>query len=418
MSQQTAFAQSRATTEQRDVPLRLTLLFLASLTVMSGATIAPSLPALQAHFADSAHSELQTRLVLTLPALFIALGAPVAGYISDRFGRRPLLLASILLYALAGTSALLQDSLPGILAGRALLGIAVAGTMTSVTALAGDYFSGAAREEFMTQQTAFISFGGVLFLIGGGLLADWHWRAPFSVYTVALVLLPAAFFYLHEPHKPAVVGTTVSQQLQRYTKLALAGVFAAAMINSLAFYLIPTQLPFLLQEIGTTRPSSAGIAIAGGNLLGAISSLLLYRRIRAGLGVFGVFAFCFSVMGAGLGLVAAASSYAAVVASIALFGIGMGAMMPHLANTAIGLAPPAMRGRVSGGLTASIFTGQFLSPLLSQPLVHAFGYSDSFALTGVLLLLLAIFALYAALWRRAVKAIAILNQAGSIMDWK
>lgn len=379
---------------------RLTLLCLASLTVMSGATIAPSLPALQVHFADSAHSELFTRLVLTLPALFIALCAPAAGTISDRFGRRPLLLASIVLYALAGISGLLQDSLPGILVGRALLGIAVAGTMTSVTALVGDYFTGAAREKFMTQQTAFISFGGVLFLVGGGLLADWHWRAPFAIYALALILLPAAIAYLREPDNSvssvANMGDTIPGG-----RLALGAVLAAAVINSLAFYLIPTQLPFLLQEIGTTRPSLAGIAIGGGNLLGAVSSLFLYRRLRARLGISGVFAFCFAVMGSALGMIAASDTFPAVITSMALFGIGMGAMMPHLANTAINLASPATRGRVSGGLTASIFLGQFLSPLVSQPWAQRFGIAASFEHMGALLLLLAIILVTTALWRHA-----------------
>lgn len=377
---------------------RIALLCLAALTVMSGATIAPSLPALQLHFADNPHSELLTRLVLTLPALFIALFAPLAGVVSDRFGRRPLLLASILLYALAGSSALLQDSLAGILAGRALLGIAVAGTMTSVTALAGDYFSGAAREKFMTQQTAFISFGGVVFLVGGGLLADLHWRAPFAIYGTALLLLPAAALFLREPTPGgrSVAGAATPGGV----RLALAAVFAAAIVNSLAFYLIPTQLPFLLRDIGIDRPSLTGIAIGGSNLLGAISSLLLYRRLRARLGTAGVFAFCFAVMACGLMLVAGSGGFTAVVLAMALFGIGMGSVMPHLANTAIGLAPPGMRGRVSGVLTASIFIGQFLSPLVSQPWARHFGLADSFTHMGALLLLLAAVALVVPLRRR------------------
>lgn len=74
-------------TERKDPSLRkATLLCLAALTVMAGATLAPSLPALENHFVDTANSELLTRLVLTLPALFIALFAPLAGVVFDRFG--------------------------------------------------------------------------------------------------------------------------------------------------------------------------------------------------------------------------------------------------------------------------------------------------------------------------------------------
>lgn len=85
---------------------KATLLLIAALTIMSGATIAPSLPAIEAHFAATKNAGLLTRLVLTLPALFIAFCAPFAGGLADRFGRRPLLIGSIVLYGFAGISGL------------------------------------------------------------------------------------------------------------------------------------------------------------------------------------------------------------------------------------------------------------------------------------------------------------------------
>ncbi|AMX01816.1 MFS transporter [Microbulbifer thermotolerans] len=375
---------------------RATLLCLAALTIMSGATIAPSLPALQAHFANHADSQLLSRLVLTLPALFIALCAPVAGAICDRFGRMGILMVSVLLYGLAGLSGLVADSLSAILAGRALLGVSVAGIMTSITALVGDYFSGREREKYMSQQSAFVSFGGVLFLIGGGWLADLHWRAPFAIYGVALILLPAALLYLKAPtHKARAVEVSPSSDTVPY--LLLGTIFATGLLNSLTFYLIPTQLPFLIREIGVEQPRLTGLAIAGGNLMGALSSLFLYHRIRAKLGFAGVFAFCFIFMASGMFLISSANALTAILAATCVFGVGMGSLMPHLFSGAIQLAPQKMRGRISGGLTASIFTGQFLSPLASQPSSHYLGLSGCFAAAGLLLLLAASAALAAAL---------------------
>lgn len=68
-----------------------------------------------------------------MPALFVVIGAPIAGLMVDRWGRKPLLVVSIPLYALAGSSGFLLESLSSILVARALLGLAVAGIMTSVT---------------------------------------------------------------------------------------------------------------------------------------------------------------------------------------------------------------------------------------------------------------------------------------------
>ena len=64
--------------------LRLALLAASSLTVMAGATMSPSLPAMQSHFHDVPDVAYWVKLLLTLPALFIALFAPVAGWVAAR----------------------------------------------------------------------------------------------------------------------------------------------------------------------------------------------------------------------------------------------------------------------------------------------------------------------------------------------
>jgi hypothetical protein len=62
--------------------LKVTLLLTSTFTVMAWTMIAPALPSIQAHFAEVANVAFWVRLVLTLPALFIAASAPIAGYSS------------------------------------------------------------------------------------------------------------------------------------------------------------------------------------------------------------------------------------------------------------------------------------------------------------------------------------------------
>ena len=104
---------------------------------------------MQAHFAEVPGSAVLVPVVLTLPALVIALLAPFAGIIADRLGRKPLLLASMLLYVLCGVLPLWLESLPAIVLSRAGIGLAEAGIMTCCTTLMGDYYSGARRERFV-----------------------------------------------------------------------------------------------------------------------------------------------------------------------------------------------------------------------------------------------------------------------------
>ena len=84
-------------TNSDSVLTKITLILVSTLTVMSGATIAPSLPAMREYFAEVPHADYLVRLVLTLPALFIAFGAPVVELIIDHLGRKTLLLVALIL---------------------------------------------------------------------------------------------------------------------------------------------------------------------------------------------------------------------------------------------------------------------------------------------------------------------------------
>ena len=373
----------------------VTLLSVSTLTIMSGATISASLPGIAARFADLPNVELLSRLVLTLPALFIAVFAPVAGLIIDRYGRKPLLIVTLLLFATAGCSGLFADSLFGLLAGRAVLGIAVGGIMTTATALVGDFFAGTERDRYMGLQQAFVGIGGTIFLTGGGFMAELHWRAPFLIYALAFLLLPAALAFIREPARSAATRTrtrtrtrTAADSLGTHGALLLAVLLIGAVLNMVAFYMIPTQLPFYLESLGIEAPSLAGMAIGLGQLVG-IASSLVFARFRQMLGVMGVFALAFGSMGAAFVLLSVAGTYAGILLAMAVSGIGMGTIMPNFAGAAMLLASPALRGRISGLLVASIFTGQFLSPLLSQPLIAVKGYAATYGMAGLMLLVFA-----------------------------
>ncbi|NNG03806.1 MAG: MFS transporter [Inquilinus sp.] len=376
-------------------PRKATLLAASSLTVMSGATIAPSLPAVADHFAATPDVALLTRLVLTVPALFIAICAPLAGLIIDRFGRKRMILGATLVYVVAGTSGAMLDTLYGILIGRALLGVAVAGIMTTATTLAGDYFDGPARARFMGLQASSMAFGGVVFIAVGGLAADLHWRGPFFVYLAALALIPAMALTLYEPQRPrptpAHTGSTTPVSAP-WGLVAL--LFGTQIFTFVAFYMIPVQLPFYLRELGVAEPRLAGLAIASGALVAAITSIG-YARIRARLSPPTIVALSFALMAAAYAAIASAETFPAVLAALVFAGMGMGAIMPNLSLWLMSSAPPALRGRLIGGMTASVFLGQFLSPLLVQPVAGPFGLATAYAATaGALLLVAAGFAVH------------------------
>lgn len=384
------YATAEVARSPREFRRNATMLVISTLTIMSGATISASLPGIAARFADVENVALLSRLVLTLPAAFIAFFSPAAGFLVDRFGRKPLLLASLVLFAIAGASGLYLDTLPGLLAGRAVLGIAVGGIMTATTALVGDFFQGAARDRYMGLQQAFVGIGGTIFLTGGGFLAEVHWRGPFLIYTVAILLLPAAIAFLPEPRRAATRQPAQGEAGSNgRTVVLLALLFVAAIINMIAFYMIPTQLPFYLEHLGFAAPSLAGTAIGAGQLVGVVSALA-FAPFRRMLGIMGVFGLGFVSAGLSFLLLSNAESYVGVLLAMSVSGVCMGTIMPNFAAAAMLLAPPASRGRISGLLVSSIFTGQFLSPVVSQPLISMAGYGGAYAVVGIVVLVIGI----------------------------
>lgn len=372
--------------------VKATLLLTSTLTVMAGATIAPSLPEMRSHFASIPNADYWVRLVLTLPALFIVIGSPIAGSIIDRFGRKPLLAIAVLVYGLAGSSGAFLESLGSILVGRALLGLAVGGIMTTVTTLIADYYQGPARAYYMGLQAAFMGFGGVVFLSLGGWLAEINWHTPFLIYLFALLILPLIVLILYEPQRPATATTTTASAAP-VPRTTLALIYSIAVLTQIIFYLIPVQLPFYLQSLANASAGQSGLAIAFCTLFSAAASMA-YGRLKTRFDFLSILLMVFGLMGVGYGVIGLAQNYGQALVGLAIAGVGLGLLMPNLTVWVSAVVTDAQRGRALGGLTTFFFLGQFLSPLVSQPLSQQMGLDRVYLVAaGVLLLLGAGFAL-------------------------
>ena len=285
--------------------LKLVLLLASSMTVMAGATIAPSLPDMQKAFTDTPNVSLLVPLVLTIPTLFIALCASASGVAIDKWGRKKLLLISLALYGVAGTSGYILNSLYAILVGRALLGIAVAGIMTTCTTLIADYFIGEQRHRFMGIQASFMSFGGVVFLTLGGFLAQMNWRSPFLIYLFAFFVLPLAVYYIVEPPKSDMRAShAVNEAPAKWPIKGLALIYGLALGGMVIFYMVPVVLPFMLVDRNLGNSAQAGMAIACSTLASGITStqfqklskkfnfqaltafIFLFIKLKSGLSMF------------------------------------------------------------------------------------------------------------------------------------
>jgi MFS family permease len=376
---------------------KLTLLLASSLTVMSGATVSPSLPAMKQQF-ESAISDPDLRttlvkLVITLPALFIVIGSPIAGLIIDRFGRKPLLLITTILYGFAGSSGLYLETLPAILIGRAFLGLAVAGVMVSATTLIADYYSGSARAAFMGLQAGFMGLGGVVFLTLGGALAQQNWQYPFGIYLFAWPIALLVFAFIIEPDRSNSTQPNIGSETDFTDRSTPVGVmiivYGLTTLSQIAFYLIPVQLPFYLDSLVNATPSQSGLAIALCTLFSAIASVT-YGKLRQRMEFVTFLPAIFGFMGIGYLLIGQSSTWVQVLTGLGIAGLGLGLLMPNMSVWLSAAVPDALRGRALGGLSTAMFLGQFLSPIVTQPSTKNLGLGSTYALTGGGLVLVAL----------------------------
>jgi len=359
-----------STTTGLDLRGRTALLLVASLPVMAGAIVAPSLPAMREHFADHENVDVLVRLLIALPSVVIALTAPISGYIADRVGRKELLYGSLALFIVGGSTGVYLDDLTLLLVGRLVLGAGMGGLMTATTALVADFFVGAERQRFLGLQAAVMSLSAVVFLLSGGAVAQITWRGPFFAYLVPILFVPIVVRGIPRPPPPSSFAG--DGDAEPVPKVLLAVLFAIAHVGMNVFYLFPVQVPFLLREHLSVSPLVAGGVVASTTLASAIAALS-FGRLRARFSAPTLLGAVFLIAGPALFVVGNAPSLPIVFVAAFVAGLGFGLQMPVLTTWLTEVTPAPVRGRVLGGFSAAVFLGQFMSPLVCTPIVRSQG---------------------------------------------
>ncbi len=377
-----------------------TLVLVGSLVVMATAVVAPALPAIEAHFAGQPGAAYLVRLIVTLPAFVIAVAAPLAGYVLDRLDRWPVVFWALAAFVVFGAAGSVAGSLEMLLATRAGLGLSVAFLMAGFTSLIGDMFEPQARGAIMSRQVGANSIVALSMILMAGVFAEMDWRGAFLIYLAAAPLVLAFWLFVprsrHRSDTPAA-GAALAGQGE--SMAVVRAVYALALLCPLLYMILPTQSPFLIAETYGGTPTTIALAF-GASTLGVLPGSFAFGQLRGRLSTWSLFGLGFSIMGLGMLLQGIAPSLGLLVGAMGFSGIGFGLVMPNLSTTLLAAAPAHLRGRLSGGLVSSIFLGQFLSPVASQPIVDAYGYPPTFLLGGLLLCVVALVAFMGAASRR------------------
>jgi len=359
----------------------ITILLGGTCSVLAAIMISPALPGMAEAFKDTADADFLVRLILTMPALFVAIGSPFIGGLLDRWGRKPVLIVSLIVFVLAGSAGFFLDSLRVILVSRALLGLAVAGIMSGFMTLIIDYFEGDALNRFLGLNGASVCLGGIVGLVASGFLADIGWRYPFLIHLVGLFILLGVVFFIDEPVKSK--EKALQQPSNSHLPLKkLVPVYVTAFMCTLLFFIFPAQLPFYLMDGNDINSSQVGMALALPTVVGLIFALL-YKRVSDHCSFKAVAAIIFMSYAINHLIVSFSADYSIVIMGLMFGGVGMGLLSPNNSSWLASLTPVAVRGRAVGLLTSCVFLGQFFSPIVAQPFVTTVGIAGTFELMAL-----------------------------------
>jgi MFS transporter, ACDE family, multidrug resistance protein len=175
------------------------IISLTLIEIMGGSTIGPILPELSKFF-DVSHSEIQ--LVMTAFFLPIGIFTPILGIIADRIGIKKVLVPSLLLFGIAGSSCAFAGDFQTLIGWRFLQGLGSASLNLISLTLISTLYHGKALTLAMSIVVSAIGVSTAIYPIIGGVLGGSSWRYPFLLATLAFPLLLLVSIILKLPRKP------------------------------------------------------------------------------------------------------------------------------------------------------------------------------------------------------------------------
>lgn len=305
----------------------------------------PALPRVQAYFGTSV---AEVNLTVSLPLIAFAIGVFVYGPVSDRFGRRPVILGGQLVFALGNLLCLFAPSFGMLLAGRVVQALGTSAGLVVARAMLGDLYGREKMARMLAYLTMIIVIGPTVSpLIGGFVTEAFGWHALFGLLLATnFVILAVVWRFLPETRSDADRRQGASglarmslAVIRQPTFLGLA--LQSGMIFSV-FLAFISIVPYVMVSLGhsSTEYGLWYLAVAIGYFLGNwvvtrfATRAGLRRLIEMGMAIQLVSA----VGGAGL-VLAGFWQPAALFLPMGVLSFGQGLALPNITASAVALAP-------------------------------------------------------------------------------
>ena len=364
-----------------------TILSMSLLTVMAGAAIAPALGIIKAHFANA--PELLIQLIVSIPALLIIITNLFFLKISQHLRTRAIATTGLLLYIIAGAGCFFINDIYLLLLMRAVLGVSVGLIMPLSTGLLAYYFPPEEQARLMGLSAAMNQMGGVVATLLAGLLATIEWNYAFLVYLLGLIALLMVHAWLPDEQLGSANKRGVPFEPRQLLKFhpSVLGMLLLMMI----FFIFPTNFAIITAQQTTLGSEIITIIMVALDVVAFFVGIFFGQLMRAFRTIIKYFAPAFFLIGYGAFL---AGNIGMIMTGATCIGIATGIGVPYLNTIASIKGGRNSATTVMPLLSAALYLGQFISPIVVMPLSHAcFGATDITGPYKVALLLCLVFLL-------------------------
>lgn len=362
---------------------RLLIVLLVAVTgSLSGNVASPALPGVAGHFDLSA---ARVGLVMTAFTVPTMVAVPLTGVLADTYGRRRVVVPSLVCFGLAGVAVGFSDSFGGVLVLRAVQGAAFAGVMPLSVTMLGDLYSGATGSAAQGFRVTLNGLSAAVFPVVVGVLVGLSWSYPFFIYGLAIPVAVAAYVGLPETGEPSGGDRSLSAKFRAYgrdfrvetrsseIRTLLAGGFARDLVRLAVMTFVPL---FAVQGLGAS-PAVAGAIIGVRGLVRLFVSPLAGSVVARTSQTWALLV-ALALTALGVVLMGLATGAMVLAAAVALYGVGDGLFAPVLKNAVTDVTDPNYRAGVVNGMQLLKSGAQSLSPVVFGAVIVTAGYRPMF----------------------------------------
>ncbi|OGU60832.1 MAG: hypothetical protein A2X64_04500 [Ignavibacteria bacterium GWF2_33_9] len=254
---------------------------ITTIAVMGIAGYMSAFPKIALHFGVTPDKVALIPTLFTLPGLFLA---PIFGVLADRYGRKSVILPSLLLFSIAGFSIFFVNDFNYLLVMIFLQGVGAASLGAMNVTLISDYYQGKERAIALGYNGTVLNISTALYPFLGGMLAGIGWNFPFLMPALGLIAFLIVLIFLKED-KSNLKRSSLADNLRTLKdSLKNRHILSIFLVSFLTFFVLfgtlISFLPFLISDLGIKYPIFIGLQISTMSIFAAISSSQLKKWLK------------------------------------------------------------------------------------------------------------------------------------------